>query len=626
MKYGRIITVNKRGFSVDSTSMQTVGIYKSSRCWGAVLENSSGDQNRTSDILVSPYPYKSWPCIVGLQVRILFNTESATGHKTDSIESITSILEVLSENDFNILSLDLSVGGRTHYILEVVGELYHMRDAAKKITSLALSERESEIINFAQELYLRMGKIVCGIHKVGEQFKCLYPTDMKAKLLYSDDAYTEAAEQKSDSYSTDQPDGRYKSRFGNGFEVDLEDIKSVSGEKCKDFGSYLKETNDFQKIKPVSFAWFRSLAYNTFKAAKTRINFSYDNEEGILKLDDKEFLDEKLLVKFLGYEVVKNLPAIALATFDTDNKYLRIKAYPRAGREESLYRFRYEYDFRIYDDSEHSEICRCGSRKLVTYMLEKIREKDRGFQPVRLSLQGLTRRSVKHESGIVLIHGISSKRLTKDSDDLDIIQESDLNSYMDKRAEEEMQNKKVNKENHQAIPNIHTSNVTIEKVSPFTVFVSARNDFLSRPGIRDSVTRVLSETGFDVKMSETFTKPVTDNVLSDLGVCDALIQLYSLSAKEIEQAMRDGDKADFSINHGWLLYELGIAKQMKVPIVRMIDTTNFFRKQWEIHIKTDKDIPFIEFNFSKNRESLEKGLKNAAHHLLNLLKNGKYHK
>ena len=104
-----------------------------------------------------------------------------------------------------------------------------------------------------------------------------------------------------------------------------------------------------------------------------------------------------------------------------------------------------------------------------------------------------------------------------------------------------------------------------------------------------------------------------------MSICDACIQIYSLSVEEIEKIKRDGERTDFVPDNSWLLFEFGIARTKKMPIVRMIDVTHLNKKQWVQYLRTDNDKLLIEFDSTTKKMSLKNKMREAAQNLLQTL-------
>ena len=95
MRYSKIIQASEKGFSIDAHLLKPIGISNNSHCWGILLENhQDDDQHREGeqgrDLIISSLPYRSWACMVRMQIRV----------KNDAlIEKLKEIYEILFTED-----------------------------------------------------------------------------------------------------------------------------------------------------------------------------------------------------------------------------------------------------------------------------------------------------------------------------------------------------------------------------------------------------------------------------------------------------------------------------------------------------------------------------------------------
>jgi len=67
MKYNKIITACDNGFYIDAHLLKPIGVSDDSHCWGVLAYNSN---KKDHDLIVSSVPFRSWACVVRMQVRV----------------------------------------------------------------------------------------------------------------------------------------------------------------------------------------------------------------------------------------------------------------------------------------------------------------------------------------------------------------------------------------------------------------------------------------------------------------------------------------------------------------------------------------------------------------------------
>ena len=115
MRYGEIIIACRLGFYIEPSLLKPIRISENSNCWGLFIKGEEEQGNK--DLIISPFPYRSWPCLVKLQIRI---------KKENCNKSILKILDTL-KTDFNILALDIMFVDHCHYMLSFVVEVTALR-------------------------------------------------------------------------------------------------------------------------------------------------------------------------------------------------------------------------------------------------------------------------------------------------------------------------------------------------------------------------------------------------------------------------------------------------------------------------------------------------------------------
>ena len=570
MIHGKKIVVSQQGFHIDSKLLQSIGIHDKSRCRGIFIHNNKGEYSKKNrDLIISPFPFASWACMVKLQIRI----------KHD--KGINKTLKILSEEGFNILSANLIFSGYKHQTLEIFGEIFELRDCAKKIRQT--TENHDLKIKFRIKLYNKIHIL----HKLIKE-KC------------REDLYTSSDDNIELGY----------------IETHIKELNKEN-EIIINKEAFL-ETDNRQKIKPIHWKWLKKLALNAFNTSdgEETLYFNYNSEKSLLALEKKD-INKNFLRNFSDNEY--KLPLLALTEFNSDNGYIKLRSFSQLTYNKEILQFDFTYSIKLInsdilknkESTAINEINEYGSRGIILDLLNAIKKemsiKDQDkLDLTGISIKNLSRGSLTEEEGHISIHGIF-KTETKNGFQLDTL----------KKIQDKICYIIYNNERYPTNQMFYDLEMKIKKISPYTIFISVRENFKNR--IAYNLHNILQQEGFNAKTSGTYTDEITENVIQDMSACDACIQIYSLSYDEINRIKRDGECANFVPDNSWLLFEFGIARAKDIPIVRMIDVTHLDKKQWVQYLRTDNDKLLIEFNTISKKMYLKNKIREATQHLLKTL-------
>ena len=123
MKYSKLITTCSNGFYIDQHLLKPIGISENSHCWGVFVEPKKPN-NHSNDLIISGLPFRSWACMIRMQIRI----------KNEDFEgNLKKLYEILYQNNMNIFYMQIIYSGYTHYLLDLILELTEFRDKVIKI-------------------------------------------------------------------------------------------------------------------------------------------------------------------------------------------------------------------------------------------------------------------------------------------------------------------------------------------------------------------------------------------------------------------------------------------------------------------------------------------------------------
>ncbi|MBE8233749.1 MAG: hypothetical protein HAW67_08440 [Endozoicomonadaceae bacterium] len=494
---------------------------------------------------MSPFPFRSWACIVDLKIRI------KAGKKLE--ENIVKILEKLHEYKLNILSLQIIHAGYSHFIMELTVELANLRGDIENIKTENKQEKRSDKLKLVfSHIYIAMKNFTEEVNKLNTKNSILYTTT-------SDDHFSD----------------------DNIFKIADSILGKATNLDKNDFNKCAEDHN----LPSIEWRWLTSLALHAFQNNEKRLRFKYEkiNLNWLLTfdLDNSDYSDINEVFKNINSTRSDLKPFFVMTSFNLEHKYLRMR--PVVSQENNDYlEIKIDYKSRIYERIDNKlQISKFGSRGLTLSIFEQIIKLNPHFKLISSSGEGLQRENQKKEQGTIIVNGFSSEEFGEEKLQCDI---------------EKCFNKRINKEiNHDNEPQKTTLELNISKKVPHTIFLSFRQSLLDNDGvIKEVIKSKLKEHGFNVIISETITTGITTHVMNNMEECDACLQIYTLSEAEIYNITNKSSN-DFIPDHAWLLFEYGLAMQKKIPIHRMIDTTYLPKENWEKHLRIGKDTFLTEF-------------------------------
>lgn len=578
MRYGEIIRACKNGFYIEPSLIKPLGISDNSHCWGvfALHETGKDSEKKFKDLIISPFPYRSWGCLVDLRIRI----------KEDSrMQTVLDILDSLNKNNINILSLEIMFAGESHYMMDFVLELFEFRsDIERAKNNLAKFNNTDE------------------------------------KHTNTNKKYTKNA-------------NRYFKIFAKKIKEKMETMETITQDIDKKYKGVLYSTNLHKKeedkfnLKSIEWNWLHSLAHYSFFNDKTKYKFKYSvkNTTGLLTFEN-DFYSEEICSLFeklnpdLKTDSLDTIePFFVMSSFNVANQYIKLRAVSVA-EHNHFYQVKIQFQSKISEITEHHnvKISDFGSRGLTHQILNNIKDIDKDFKLFYGSVGSLQRQDKKSEQGMIIINGTSSCNLSNRKEKL-----SDINTF--KNTIDAQIEKKKNKQGDQpkttGFPKqLNNMQLEVSKLNPYKLFLSFRQFFIEDEKTKEIIKSKLGELGFEVTISQTLTSGVTQNVMDDMEKCDACLQIYTLSDNEKEKITRDLSQ-DFIPDHAWMLFEYGLAMKQGMPIGRMIDVTHLPKEKWEKHLRFNKDNLLKTFTGdvcldTKRPDSFIEGLEKLAKELM----------
>jgi|GEM_PF-3195195 len=548
MKYNKIITACDNGFYIDAHLLKPIGVSDNSHCWG-VLAYDNNENNSDCDLILSSIPFRSWACVVRMQVRI----------KKDNFEdNLKKLYEILAKEKINIYSMQLIHSGYKHTSLDLTLEIASLRNVADECQKKIKGKDDEDS---KQEFFVTVAATMLQIEIAIQNEKIIYGAGLNR---VNDTFYNESG-------------------FNNVFIQDKEKLNNLN--IFSEHKEVIESSLINQKSKPLEWNIVRTLAHHFFEQSahdKKRIRFFYDdNNSGVLKIDrnddQSELTYSSELLKQLNskYDDTKKVPFLCLASFNSELNYLRIRSLAN----ENLSEFEIVHKCSTKNRTVNDDIAQQGSIGLVEETMKHLLSEINGLNIFTLHVKNLRRKNRWSEEGSLQIIGSSEN-------ELNLIEAKKHTENL--RLHLEKTFKQKNKESK------FSAIVNYKKVLPFKVFVSYRQHLFDGNNNQDSVTLKLREAGLEPKFSKTDVNNITENVVHDLNNCDACIQIYTLSPEEINNILI-GSQENFIPDHAWLLFEYGLAVQKGISIGRMIDVTHYPRYKWDKHLRFNREKLLMEF-------------------------------
>ena len=389
-----------------------------------------------------------------------------------------------------------------------------------------------------------------------------------------------------------------------------------------DSSNYEKYNKTETTLHRVKWQWLSLLAEQYFSNDETRLKFKYttrNNMYGLLSLDSNDSIYEdnyEMFKKELKHNIHEEENSfLVMTSFNVDHQYIKIRAINKK-QNQKLYSLKMDFEGVVINKKESEKIkaMEYGGRGLGHTTFTNVFKELSDFELIFSAIGGF-KRSEYFEKQNVIISGLYSeinKKPLKDSEKLlkQKIQD-DFNTHI---------NNEINNENKQ----INKIWLDISERNPYKIFLSSRKAFIDDDNNENIIKKKLERYGFEVVIAETLVENITNNVIAKMQDCDACLQIYTLSESEIDLIKYHNNQ--FIPDHGWLLFEYGLAVQKGISIGRMIDTSILPMEKWKEHLRFNTEKLLVNFegtlcSESKKEKSFIRQLEKLAGNLLEDIRN-----
>ena len=560
MLHGDLVILTTRGIVVHEKALQPVGIYGQSMCWGVWAANphEKDPQFKRLNLIISPFHPSSWPFLIRLEV-LIFNVPGA----------LARVLKIVAKKDLSILFVQCSPTGFRHATVEIIAT-----STKKEIDDL---KRKKEDFDKKNRSWRISGDEKKGARELANEISI----SMLRHARDIEHALCKLAEDSSAAYRESRLgnlDGPplYDFKIKNEEDGFLFDHSLVAARMCAaDSTSSVAEYKDYidsQLPKPVFAHYMQRLAYFSIYGGGREVPFSlhYKANSALLELDKEGLFSE-------GSLGLRDLPAPAIATFNSVDKYLRLNPVTPGLLSGRLTRIGIEY--RVVEHHDHSAE---ASKWLLHLICEKLQEAS--IDLLHISNKW-TRYEYAEEAGFVSLIGDVS-----DQTGLDFIKSSIL---------------AINTTKPTTLDNIIIKDVSVSLYPNNFLFLSLHSGHPRHDNIREIVHRVAAEAGFNDVIVETYVSPATGKVLDELKRCQAFLQLLTFR--------QDEDPA--AVSFSWLDFEYGVAAGLGIPTLRLVDTVRMSLSWWQGRIATNIDQRPKDFRSDTSDEDLADKLREAVQEL-----------
>jgi hypothetical protein len=558
MFFGDIVTITSKGVLAREKALLPLGIYDESICWGLWAANPHPEhpQTRHPNLIISPFHPSSWPFLVRLRL-VLENRPGA----------LADAARLLEDNDLSVLFAECTPTGFTHATWSVIAE--STWDALKGVR-----ERKEEFDRREENQRVRIPPD----ESYGEAREMAndIAAHMLAHVRRLDDVFAKVvAGQKA---GPDPPLFHLWSAEGDSHFLYNGDKVARKMERLRAGPARLHREYIRSLIPaPAEVNYMQRLAYFSLYGGG-------DIEE--VPFQFRYHADTTLIERLRGTAFehgsfpLAPLPMPAIATFNSEDKYLRLCPVTPNFLKRSL------------------------TRLVVGYGVTQKRHNARASQ-------GLLRRICDALPDDVDLLHVSNKRTSPDyaeeKGEIFFIADADR----DKHGRLEQTLRGINDAGKAGrLGAVTIKDTRVYEYPQKKLFLSRHRGHPREDSVRELVIRAARDRGFVHVEVNTFTEPVTESVNRQIRDSQAFLQLLYSDV--------DPDKIDFN----WLQHEYSTALAIGMPVLRLVDTCKFDYEKWKLQHKVNPGVLSRPFRLDVSDADLEKEIRAAIATLAEMTRGG----
>jgi hypothetical protein len=579
MYRGDYLTVTPSGIQVRAKSVEQIGIFDKSKCWGLWFQNPVTDPKRLAlmtrkrehcHLIVSPFHPSSWPFLLRVQIWLV-----------DRPGALAEVAEQLRLLGLSILATECAASGFGQATWNIVAEAMGHGDdkliGRKAIRMLKQSktaeDREashSRIVRHVEPRRPRTAEM---------QASKLKARSESAKLLKhvskSMRAYEEHVRRGLKDFRDDQARDPNKPTSILNWS-DVERSLFAAGPEA--------EQQLTKGMSSIHVDWIWTLAAFSCHGGgpDSPLAFHYNAERGVLRCDDEGQLDAVLGKR------TESMPAIG--SFCADHQFLRVDPLLDGILAHDLLQLGIEY--RLTSTSPDGMLHAPGMIQRVAGELAS-----KGIEILLINNQWTDYR-YQSESGRV-------RMLVDAPGD----QRDALAAAVRRAAESATPSAGQTTSAPDVAPEdchrLDIESVNIRPASHRTLFLSYHGGHPRQSSWLELVRRAAQQVGFTVSPVQTHTEAVTGAVLDALRESDAMLQVLSPNPDENAE----------NIRLHWVDYEYGAAAGARLPAIRLVDVARITLTQWEGMLRTHRDQALLPFRSDVSDDELHKAMLTAIEKL-----------
>lgn len=635
MRHGEELEVVRDGIRVYQKSVEPLGIVEGSRCWGRWVRGQRvhDEEKVFPHLVISPIHPSYWASVFHLEMKLL-----------DDSGALEAATAMLSELGVNILFSDGAHSGYRQATYSAICEFPRIRQQAHRLLAtteftksrffhrsesvISTSDRSPQERQFQEiglTLLLALAELKAQIRlRENALFEAWRkdPASAKPFFLHSRSVETgpqpwyvpgEAVDELADHISQRRHvpiwDARSEDEAAaladtldqlrtvlstrlhtrlNGRRLHTQEAEEVRrhGDDLASFTRYyLRSLWRSHWVEPVSVNALLTLAYQRVWSGDREIEFIYEAEQNLLRFVGEQSRRGFFDVVGQGQDM-DPLPGVAIGSLHKHDRFIRLRVL-RKNVADQLVTATVSYGTRQTDKSVAQPLTKGLLHTVAKTLL------DGGINLLRVSSQASFDPHV--ETGTIRMVGTLPEARAD---------EPDSKAALERRV------KAANvalvgslREFEAAVP--HPGCRTSSTLVPFArrkLFLSMPDDANRRDEIVQQVEIAAAEEGFRVVQARTDSGDVTDNVVSKVRECDAMLQVFV--ARDPDSAYAD-EEPDFQ----WLWTEYGFAVMADLPVLRVADDTLPPVRSIEPRFRVHQDRPIIRFSTHKNlAKSLRPGV------------------
>lgn len=545
MFYGDLATLVPSGIKIHASSLYPIGIYNQSICWGMHVARVPGtDPSPKSphheglygrQLVIAPFHPVTWPYLLRFEVKL--------HHRTGALARIASVMQ---QRGVSFLHSESTTTGFTHATWNAIGEVLPIRAKYQTV-------KEDLDASFPETRH----QGTQGFERARE-FANALAADMfdQARSL-----------EKEIVALSETEDNVLHPRIARN-EWHLFDESMLSTEN--------RALWKRERPRVARVAWLQNLPYFAIYGGgpDNPVQFRYDEETAKLSMTDR-----RVVRPGLGFDDT-DLPTLGLSSFDTSEKYVRIRHVPQHLLSRRIISIDLDYQvFSLPRTSWRGNVI--GGSGRGGNPAEAIEMDSSGLLALTTDLLGAARVNLLHTSNQTLEAGYSSEQGR-----IRLIGESStpLAGHVRSGLAYGLSELRVD-EAKTGRPRARITDVSVKTLGVRQLFVSMRFGHPRDEDLRSVVMDVAADAGFEAQIIRRYAARATESISESISSASAVLQILTFRADD------DPDNVSFS----WLNFEYGLSIGNNLPTLRLVDTVRRDMPWWRNRISTDADRHMKEF-------------------------------